>query len=203
MIEEVRFAPDSPLEERVSCELVSEIPNSLLAGKIQGISPIRGLAALGRHRKRARNQCLASQFPAHPNREFIAALQGIKSGDQGSFGRDQGIRFRPLFGIAPGDNPIVATDLERCREGEKERCEMLEAVRSRSRARDRRCPCERRPGPATNRSASSVDATGSAFRTFTMAPWVVSRAPGCSELTVDGGPRVRISLPPGRSLSQQ
>jgi hypothetical protein len=37
-IEEVRFAGDSPLEEGVSCELVSEnakIP--LLAGKIQGI----------------------------------------------------------------------------------------------------------------------------------------------------------------------
>ena len=26
-------------------------------------------------------------------------LQGIKSGYQGSFRRDQGIRFRPLFGI--------------------------------------------------------------------------------------------------------
>jgi protein gp37 len=34
----VRFARDSPLEGRVSCELVSEMPNSLLAGKIQGIS---------------------------------------------------------------------------------------------------------------------------------------------------------------------
>jgi hypothetical protein len=32
-----------------------------------------------------------------------------------------------------------------------------------------------------------------------MAPWVVSRAPGCSELAVDGGPRVRISLPPAAS----
>ena len=32
-------------------------------------------------------------------------------------------------------NPIVPTDLGRCREGEKERCEMLEAIRSRSRAR--------------------------------------------------------------------
>jgi hypothetical protein len=63
----------------------SEIPNSLLAGKIQGISPIRGLSALARQRKRARNQFLASQFPTHPNRKFFAVLQGIKSGDQGSF----------------------------------------------------------------------------------------------------------------------
>src|ERR1700732_1821327 len=29
---------------------------------------------------------------------------------------------------------------------------------------------------------------------------VVTRAPGCSELTVDGGPRVRIHLPPAASL---
>jgi hypothetical protein len=152
----IRFAADSPVEGGVSCELVSEMPNSLLAVKIQGISPIRGLAAPGRQRKRARNQFLAGQFPTHPNREFFAALQGIKSGDQGSFRRDQGIRFRPLFWHSPlVTNPIVATDLERCREGEKERCEMLEAIRSRSRARGRRCPCERRPRHATNRSASS------------------------------------------------
>jgi hypothetical protein len=35
-----RFVADSPLEGGVSCELVSEMPNSLLAGKIQGISGI-------------------------------------------------------------------------------------------------------------------------------------------------------------------
>ena len=28
---------------------------------------------------------------------------------------------------------------------------------------------------------------------------VVSCAPGCTELTVDGGPRVRIQLPPAKS----
>src|ERR1700682_2830038 len=67
------------------------MPNSLLAGKIQGISPIRGLAAPRRERKMARNQFLTGQFPTHPNREFFAALQGIKSGDQGNFRPDQGI----------------------------------------------------------------------------------------------------------------
>ena len=46
-------------------------------GKIQGISPIRGLAAPGRPRKRTRNQFLTRQFPTHPNREFFEALQGI------------------------------------------------------------------------------------------------------------------------------
>ena len=40
--EEVRFAIDSALEEAVSSEPVSGAPNSLLAGKIQGISSIRG-----------------------------------------------------------------------------------------------------------------------------------------------------------------
>jgi hypothetical protein len=54
-----------------------KLPNSLLAGKIQGISPIRGLAAPGRPRKRTRNQFLTRQFPTHPNREFFEALQGI------------------------------------------------------------------------------------------------------------------------------
>jgi hypothetical protein len=68
-----------------------KMPNSLLAGKIQGISPIRGLAAPRRQRKMARNQFLTGQFPTHPNREFFAALQGIKSGDQGNFRPDQGI----------------------------------------------------------------------------------------------------------------
>jgi hypothetical protein len=33
---------------------------------------------------------LTGQFPTHPNREFIAALQGIKLGDQGNFRDDQG-----------------------------------------------------------------------------------------------------------------
>jgi hypothetical protein len=84
------------LEQRIlMCELVSEM-TTLLAGKIQGISPILGLATPGRQQKMTRNQFLTSQFPTHPNREFFAALQGIKSGDQGSFRRDQGI---PLFGI--------------------------------------------------------------------------------------------------------
>ena len=92
---------DSPLEGGVSCELVSEMPNSLLAGKIQGNSPIRGLAAPRRPRKRARNQFLTGQFPTHPNREFFAALQGIKSGDQGSFRPDQGIPLSSAIWHSP------------------------------------------------------------------------------------------------------
>jgi hypothetical protein len=37
MIEEVRFAEDSPLEEGVSCELVSGNPNFILERKSAGI----------------------------------------------------------------------------------------------------------------------------------------------------------------------
>src|SRR6185369_17710944 len=76
---------------------VSGAPNSLLAGKIQGISSIRSSVARQRGPKRPLTQCLTSQFPTHPNREFFEALQGIKSGDQGNFFPHQGIRSRPLF----------------------------------------------------------------------------------------------------------
>src|ERR1700738_192495 len=60
----------SPVEGGVSCELVSEMPNSLIAGKIQGISPIRASAAPRRQRKMARNQFLTSQSPTHTSREY-------------------------------------------------------------------------------------------------------------------------------------
>src|SRR6266478_6160245 len=119
----IRFAPDSPLEGAVTSEPVSEAQNSLLAGKIQGISPIRGLAAPWKQRKRARNQFLMDQFPTHPNREFFAALQGIKSGDQGSFRRDRGIPLSSaILAFAHGDTSDRPTDFaKRCREGEQGR----------------------------------------------------------------------------------
>ena len=116
--EKVPRETDSPLEGGVSCELVSEMPNSLLAGKIQGISPIRASAAPRTQRKRARNQFLTSQFPTRPNREFFGGLQGIKSGDQGKFRPDQGIRSRPLFGPLPcrqSDRPDRSRTLPRRR----------------------------------------------------------------------------------------
>ena len=72
-------------------------PNSLLAGKIQGISSIRSSVARQRGPKRPSTQCLMSQFPTRPNREFFEALQGIKSGDQGNFFPHQGIRSRHTF----------------------------------------------------------------------------------------------------------
>jgi hypothetical protein len=57
---------------------------------------------LGGSQKRHEISLLRAQFPTHPNREFFAALQGIKSGDQGSFRRDQGIPPSSTI-CAPGD----------------------------------------------------------------------------------------------------
>src|SRR6516162_980192 len=64
-----RFAPDSPLEEAVTSEPVSENRNSLLAGNLQGISSNGGLAARQRQPKNTSNQSLTGQFPAPGNRE--------------------------------------------------------------------------------------------------------------------------------------
>jgi hypothetical protein len=74
-------------------------PNSLLAGKIQGISSIRARRRANGGQKGASNQSLTGQFPTHPNREFFAALQGIKSGDQGNFCLDQGIPLSSAVGV--------------------------------------------------------------------------------------------------------
>jgi hypothetical protein len=118
-------------------------------------SPIRGLAAPERQQKRARNQFLTGQFPTHPNREFFAALQGIKSGDQGSFRRDQGIPPSSAIWHSPlVTNPIVPTDFERCREGEHGRRQMLEVAEVDLELDAGFCPCERRARHAGNRSPS-------------------------------------------------
>jgi hypothetical protein len=152
------------VEGGVSCKLVSEMPISLLAGKIQGISPIRSLPTPRRPRKRARNQSLMGQFPTHPNREFLAALQGIKSGDQGSFRRDQGIRFRPLFGLPPDDK----SDRSKSRKPDLE----LDAGF---------CPCDRRARHAEiARRARRRER--SAFRASRLAASVASRAASCTKL---------------------
>src|ERR1700724_611378 len=75
---------------RESQENPSLDPNSLLAGKIQGISSIRRLSGTSTAEKRDLNQALTDKFPTHLNREIFWALQGIKSGDQGTFRPDQG-----------------------------------------------------------------------------------------------------------------
>ena len=73
VIEEVKFARDSALEEAERTRVS--------AGSLQGNSSIRSSVARQRGPKRISNQCLTSQFPTHPNREFFEALRGIKSDD--------------------------------------------------------------------------------------------------------------------------
>jgi hypothetical protein len=109
--EEVWFADDSPLEEAVSSEPVSgakfpasrETTGNFIDSELSGAST---------RAKRPSTQCLTSQFPTHPNREFFEALQGIKSGDQGNFFPHQGIRSSSTFlAFALTTNAIVPTDL--------------------------------------------------------------------------------------------
>src|SRR6266850_5853388 len=64
--------------------------NSLLAGKIQGISSALASVPRIRSRNGHYNQCLTSKFPTQRNRELIGPYQGIKSAYQGSFLPDQG-----------------------------------------------------------------------------------------------------------------
>src|SRR4029077_18797457 len=65
-------------------------PNSLLAGKIQGISSILASVARILGRNSHNNQSLTRKFPTHRNRELIGLYQGIKSAYQGNFLPDQG-----------------------------------------------------------------------------------------------------------------
>jgi hypothetical protein len=171
------------------------MPNSLLAGKIQGISSIRSLAVPGRQRKGARNQFLTGQFPTHPNREFFSALQGIKSGDQGSFRRDQGIPLSSaILAFAPGDKSDRPDRFPTLPRRRKRRHQMLEVAEADLDAGI--CPCERRAGHGGNRSPNS------STRTIGVPGWHRSRRapPAEPSSTVAGGPRVRIHLPPAGSL---
>ena len=65
-------------------------PNSLLAGKIQGISSILALVTCICRRNGHYNQCFTSKFPTQRNRELIRPYQGIKSAYQGNIRPDQG-----------------------------------------------------------------------------------------------------------------
>src|SRR6266446_2500661 len=65
-------------------------PNSLLAGKIQGISSTLASVARICRQNHDYNQSFTSKFPTQQNRELIRPYQGIKSAYQGSFLPDQG-----------------------------------------------------------------------------------------------------------------
>ena len=78
----------------------SLMPNSLLAGKIQGISSTLASVARICRRNGDYNQSLTSKFPTRWNRELIGPYQGIKSAYQGSFPPNQG---RALGGSPKGE----------------------------------------------------------------------------------------------------
>src|ERR1700737_4522480 len=71
-----RWFADSPVEEAVKSEPVSEWGNSLLAGKIQGIHPILALMMPICRRKGSKGQRLTSKIP-------YATEQGINSAVSG------------------------------------------------------------------------------------------------------------------------
>jgi hypothetical protein len=71
-----RFASDSPLEEAVSSELVSEADFPASREVTENFIDW-GSRGASTPAKRALGQRLTSQFPTHPNREFFAVLQGI------------------------------------------------------------------------------------------------------------------------------
>ena len=189
---------DDPLPPQSPVPISLSQQKGAFHGKIQGISSIRSLAVPGRQRKGARNQFLTGQFPTHPNREFFAALQGIKSGDQGSFRRDRGIPLSSaILAFAPGDKsdrPDRFPTLPRRRKGRQQMLEVAEADLDAS-----FCLCERRAGHGGNRSPNL------STRTIGVPGWHRSRRapPAEPSSTVAGGPRVRIHLPPAASLSQQ
>ena len=79
---------------------------------------------------------LRANFLRTPNREFFAALQGIKSGEQGNSRPDQGIsRWSAIWRFA-------VVDLERCRESEQGRRQIFEVADADLGARGRLCPSE-------------------------------------------------------------
>jgi hypothetical protein len=107
-------------------------------------------------------------------------------------------RCRPLLAAALPTNRIVPTDLERCREGEQGRRQMLEVAEADLDLEAGFVHVKGAPGmPQITRRACRRER--SAFRGFTMARGSRRARPGCTELAVDGGPRVRIHLPPAAS----
>jgi hypothetical protein len=91
-----KFA-DSPLEEAVSSEPVSESRIPCFSGKIQGISSFAALGTKIPSRKGNPNQLLTYKFPTYRNRELIWTYQGINSRYQGRSQPHQGKRQSNSF----------------------------------------------------------------------------------------------------------
>jgi hypothetical protein len=66
-------------------------PNSLLAGKLQGISSDSGVQRIYCRQSSSRIRVLRANSLRSLTGNFLAALQGIESGQQGNFSTDQGL----------------------------------------------------------------------------------------------------------------
>ena len=130
---------------------------------IPGISSIRSSVARQRGPKGPSTQCLMSQFPTHPNREFFGALQGIKSGDQGNFFPHQGIRSRPLFGICFDDKCDRPDRPRLCREGEEGAARCSKPLKPISRSNPALVHVKGALGNSGNLAAKLVDANKRRF----------------------------------------
>ena len=157
-------------------------PNSLLAGKMQGISSIRSSTARQREPKRSLNQCLMGQFHTPPNREFLAALQGIKSGDQGDFPVIRESALVHHFGICLADKCDRPDRPRTSPTRRRGRRQMLETAEADLALEACFCPCERRARHSRKFGRRARRREQTAFRAFAMAPPVLSRAARCTEL---------------------
>src|ERR1700730_17445122 len=104
---------------------------------IPGISGIRASGNALTEAKKVIISVLYGPIPyALRTGEFFAALQGIKSGEQGNSRPDQGIsRWSAIWRFA-------VVDLERCRESEQGRRQIFEVADADLGARGRLCPSE-------------------------------------------------------------
>ena len=84
---------DSPLEEAVRSEPVSEKPNSLFFRENTGYFIVYGPTSEDLGRKANPNQLLTHKFPTGRNRELIWTYEGIKSRHQGKSPQHQGKRY--------------------------------------------------------------------------------------------------------------
>ena len=174
------------------------MPNSLLAGNIQGISSIRASAARQGQPKTISNQYLKGQFPKHPNREFFAPYRELNRAIRVVFAPIRESRCRPLFRQPPCRQIVSSRQISNVAEkAEQGRRQML-GVAEADLQLEAALSVRKAPQAYANRSPSLSTRTIGVPRLHDGA-WSRRARPGCTELTADGGPRVRIHLPPGES----
>jgi len=163
---------DSPLERGVSFERVSENAKFPASWENTGNFVDSGLGGASEAAKKGTKSVSYGPIPyaseqgifLRPYRELNRAIREI-------FALIKESRSRPLFwGLCPAENPIVPTDLKRCRAA---RCSKSpKPISSSSFVR------VKAPQACRKSLAELVDAERSAFRGFTMARGRVARGPG-------------------------